>query len=104
MVSIGGIKMKSETISKALGREVNLYHERIEDIVNELVEKVEGQKKLKPGDEILITNEDGTVTEAIYQSSQHNGCLIYFKLKRKFLFGMVGVGNVAKIVGVDYGK
>jgi hypothetical protein len=33
--------MKSEVLSKALGRPVNLHHERIEDIVIELVKKVE---------------------------------------------------------------
>jgi HEPN domain-containing protein len=38
--------MKSEVLSKALGRPVNLHHERIEDIVIELVKKVEEQKEV----------------------------------------------------------
>jgi hypothetical protein len=34
-------QLKSEVLSKALGRPVNLYHERMEDIAFELVKKVE---------------------------------------------------------------
>lgn len=35
--------MKSETLSKALDRPVNLNHERIDDIVIELIEKLDKQ-------------------------------------------------------------
>jgi hypothetical protein len=91
-------------LTSVLGREINLNHEKVSDLVFELVDKAEEQNRLKEGDQILITKEDGSTVEAIYQSSQWNGALVHFKLKHEFMFGMIGVGNVAKVVEVKYGK
>jgi predicted RNase H-like nuclease (RuvC/YqgF family) len=65
--------MKLEVLSKALGRPVNLHHERIEDLVIELAEKLESQNKVNEYHRSMIVS---------YEKRIRNQSKEYKQLKR----------------------